>query len=226
MTRNCFFVGAIVDQPTNGFIHTNGFENTNSAPEAGIVALIAAAGLVNDGTRGNPEQRCQRRSCGFRAPAFAAQTSHQALRDNSAQGRSQQEWLNLHVAHSCDCSDGIIGVNRRQHEVSCQRSLDRDLCSFAIANFADHHDIWILPQYRTQSGGKRKAHLCIDLRLTDPVHCIFYRVFDCKDVTAAIVEQSQTPIERRCLSTTRRAGDENNSIWLRKGVAQQCVRFR
>ncbi len=37
-----------------------------------------------------------------------------------------------------------VGVERAEHEMARQRRMDRDARSFAVAHFADHHDVRVV----------------------------------------------------------------------------------
>ena len=78
------------------------------------------------------------------------QAPHQTLGENAVDGRGQQVILHAHVEHARDAAGGVVGVQRRQHQMAGQRRLDRDLGGFQIAHFADHDDVRILTHDRTQ----------------------------------------------------------------------------
>jgi hypothetical protein len=43
----------------------------------------------------------------------------------------------------------VVRVQRREHEVTRLRRLDRDLGGLEVANFADHDDVRVLAQERS-----------------------------------------------------------------------------
>ena len=69
-----------------------------------------------------------------------------------------------------------------------------------------------MPQDGPQSGGKAEADFGVHLGLAEAIHGIFHRVFHRQDVAAAIVEQLQPGIERRCLAAARGAGHQHQAI--------------
>ena len=123
----------------------------------------------------------------MRRAAGGAKPAHQPLRHHGAQGGGEQERFHAEIAQAGDGAGGIIGVQRRQHEVAGERGLHGNAGGFGVADFADHHHVWILPQDGAQPGGKAEADLGVHLGLAEAIDGIFHRVFHGQDVAAAIV---------------------------------------
>ena len=75
----------------------------------------------------------------------------------------------------------------------CERGMNGDLGRFPVANFADHDDVGILPENRSQPGGKRQVDLGIHLHLADAEQLIFHRIFDGNDVLVRRIDLRSTP---------------------------------
>ena len=67
----------------------------------------------------------------------AADAPRQPLRDDTFYRRRDEIRFNLHINEPRDGTRGIVRVKRAEDEVSCQRSMNRHLRRFIIANFAD-----------------------------------------------------------------------------------------
>ena len=88
-----------------------------------------------------------------------------------------------------------------------KRRLDGDARGFEVANFADHDDIRILTQDRTQRDGKIETDLRLDLNLIDPGKLILDRIFHGEQLQLGPIEILQRRVERRRLAAAGRAGD-------------------
>ena len=157
----------------------------------------------------------------MRRAASGAQPANQPLRHHGAQRGGEQERFHAEIAQAGDGAGGIIGVQRRQHEVARQCRLHGDAGGFGIADFADHHHIGILPQDGAQAGGKAEADLGVHLRLAEAIHGIFHRVFHGQDIAAAIVEQFQPGIECRRLAAARGAGHQHQAVGFGEAGAER-----
>ena len=81
-----------------------------------------------------------------------------------------------------------------QHKMPRQRGLDGNVGGFAVTDFADHHNVRVLPQYCTQTSGKCHAYFCIHLRLADAFDGIFHWVFNREDIARAVIQPFQASI--------------------------------
>ena len=103
--------------------------------------------------------------------------SDQPLRHDSGDRRSKQVALQPDIDQARNGSYGGVCVQGRKYQMASQGSLYRYACSFKVANFADHDDIRVLTQDRTQRGGKIETNLRLNLNLIDPGELIFDRIF-------------------------------------------------
>ena len=189
MARDRQLLAIVVDELADGVVDADRLAHSDPAFEAGAAAFGAANGFVHRRAVPQAQRGNHRRVGRLGLAASRAKPPHQPLRQHRAQRRGQQERLDPHVAQTCDRARRVVGVDGRKHEVPRQRGLHRDLGCLAVADFADHDDVGILPQDRAQSGCESQPDLGVDLRLPDPVHGIFHRVFHSQDVARAVVEQ-------------------------------------
>src|SRR5476649_2942924 len=96
--------------------------------------------------------------------------------------------------------------------MSGERGLYRNLRSFQITDFADHHHVRILAQDSAQAARERHINLGVDLGLTDAVDVVLDRILDRHDVAAGIVEPEQRTVQRRALARTRGARDQKYTV--------------
>ena len=108
--------------------------------------------------------------------AIGANSAHQALGDDRLQRRCHQKRLQPEVYETRDRRRGIVRVQRREYQVSGQRSLHRDLGGFQVTNFADQDDIRVLSQEASQGTSKGQAHVGPNLDLDEPVDVILDRI--------------------------------------------------
>ena len=63
----------------------------------------------------------------------------------------------------------VVGVQRREHEVTGERGLDRDVDGLGVADLTDQDDVGVLTQDRPQRAGEGQPALRVDLHLVDAV---------------------------------------------------------
>ena len=93
-----------------------------------------------------------------------------------------------------------------------ERRLDGDFRGLAVADFAHHDDVRVLPQNGAQPVGERQVDSGIDVNLSDPVDLVLDRVLDSDDVQLRRVDALQGGIQRRALAAAGRAGDQNDAV--------------
>ena len=91
---------------------------------------------------------------------------------------------------------------------------DGDFGGFEVADLADHDDVRVLTQKRTQGLGEIQPLLGIDVDLVDALHVDLHRVFGGGNVDVHSVEDIQPGIERYRFARTGGAGDQNHPLWL------------
>ena len=131
------------------------------------------------------------RLAGGRCDGFAAlgaKAAYQALREHTEQTRGEQVRFHTHVGEPGHRACGIVGVQRGEDQVPGEARLDGDLRSLEIADLADHDDVGILAEDRTERARKVELDLRIDLGLTDTVQRELDRILDRHDVEPPAVE--------------------------------------
>ena len=103
-------------------------------------------------------------------------------------------------------------MQRGQHQVAGQGRLCGNLRSFRIADFADHHDVRVLPQQGAERPGESEPGFVTDLELIDPRQGVFHRIFDGADVNLRRIQFLERCVKRRCLAAARRAGYQQNAV--------------
>jgi hypothetical protein len=78
--------------------------------------------------------------------AVRARSPHETLRRDADQAGGDSKRLYADVGKSRNSSDGVVGVQRRQHEVPSHRRLERDRRRFLIADFSHQQHVGILTQ--------------------------------------------------------------------------------
>lgn len=111
-----------------------------------------------------------------------AKFSPKPLRDNKSQGRSDEQRINSQIGKSLDGMSRTIGMDSRKYDMSGNRCLNGEFCSFLITYFSNHNDIRILPEKRSESRSKRKIYRRVDLCMIDSGDSVFYRIFKSGDI--------------------------------------------
>ena len=81
-----------------------------------------------------------------------AEFAHEALRHIGAARVYDVVGAHAHGDEARNRTGGVVGVKGGDHEVTGEGRLEGDGCCFVVADFADHDDIRILPQERTERG--------------------------------------------------------------------------
>ncbi len=114
--------------------------------------------------------------------AVRARSPHETLGRDTDQAGRDSEGLHPDVRQSRNRAYGVVGVQRRQHEVARHRRLERDRRCLLISDFSHQEHVGILTQHRSQHTRESKALLLVHLHLIDAAQPILYRVFDGDDV--------------------------------------------
>jgi hypothetical protein len=112
---------------------------------------------------------------------MCAQAAHQSLCQHTDQRRFKQKRRHPQIEQSGDRAGGIIGMQRSQHKMPGECRLYCHLCSFEVANFADHDDVRVLPHQcpdaRSETQIDARLHLkLIECRL-DHLDGVFNRAY-------------------------------------------------
>ena len=106
---------------------------------------------------------------------------YQPLRQHAFQRGRNEKRLHAHVNQARYRARGIVCVQRAENLMAGERGADGDFGGFKIANFADHHDIRILPQNRAQASGKSEVTSGPNGNLRDAGQLVFNRVLNGED---------------------------------------------
>ena len=145
--------------------------------------------------------------------AQAAQGAHQPLRLEGAHGRGDHEGLDAHVDQTGDAADGVIGMQRGENQVTCERATDGDLHRLLVAHFPHHDHVRIAAQNAAQSGGKGQVDLRLHRDLDDAIQLVFHRVFDGHDAALLRVQLLEEGVKRGRLAGARGACHQNDAVW-------------
>jgi hypothetical protein len=166
-------VAALQDEIADLVGHHQDLEDREAAGIAGAAAAVAADRLVERNLAvvreavEAPALDDLVDRCVFLA-ALGAERAHQALR--------------------LDRRDGGVGVQCRQHEVAGQRRLHRDLRRLGVAHLADHNDVGVLPDNRSERVRKGETNFRFHLHLIDSPNVVLYRILDRDDHALGLVE--------------------------------------
>jgi hypothetical protein len=178
---------------------------------AGSSARRAAARTADGRAGGHPVARVGRRRRPYLATCVA-ETSHEPLRKHAFHRRRDLVRRNADVDEPSDGARGVVRVQRREHEVTGERRLDRDLGRLAIADLADEDDVGVLAHDGAERRAKGEAGPLADLHLDDTRDAVLDGVLDRDDVHAAVLDLAQRRVERGRLPGSRRAGDEDEAL--------------
>ena len=156
----------------------------------------------------------------MRLAAFGAELAHQALRHHAQQTRRHQEGFDPHVHQTRHRANGVVGMQRGEHQMAGEARLHRDLRGFEIADFTDHDDVRVLAQDSAQGAGEGELYLGVHLGLADAIQVVFDGVFHRDDVVALGIQLRQTGIEGGGLARTRGAGHQNDAVGLMDQMIQ------
>ena len=186
---------AAQDELPDRVVHDEHLEDPGPSRVPGVPAVHAADRFVDLDRHVRAERRADfrlrglDRAGGGGALAVRAEHADEPLRDRGHERGRDQERLDAHVEQAGGDRRRVVGVDRREHEVSGERGVDRDLRGLDVSDLADHDDVGVLPDDRAQGRRKRQAGPRIDRHLVDARDLILDRVLDRDDV---VVERSST----------------------------------
>ena len=114
--------------------------------------------------------------------AFGAESAHQALGKNSDDGGGDKIRIDPHIDESRYCCGGIVRMQGRKDEVTCQCRLRRNLGGFLVTNLPDKDDIRIQTQDAPQHRSEGQIYLGVYLDLLDTLQLVFDWIFYSDDV--------------------------------------------
>ena len=141
-----------------------------------------------------------------------AQRADQALGHDAEQGRVDQIGRYAEIEHAGDGRRRVVGVQGGQHQMARQGRLDGHLGRFQIADFADHHDVRVLPHQGAHAIGETEIDAVLDLHLVERGLDHFDRVLNGAHVHFRRRQLLQCRVQRRRLAGTGGAGDQDDAV--------------
>ena len=151
--------------------------------------------------------------------AFRTNRTHQPLRDERFHHRSKEERLHIHVEQTGNAPHRIVRVERTEYQVTRHSRPNCDVGCLDIANFANHHHVWILPQNVSQPFGEREIDLRFHVDLRNTRQPIFHRFLNRDDPALDRIDTAEKTVERSRFAAAGRAGDKYDPIRLRQKIA-------
>ena len=156
--------------------------------------------------------------------AVRADHAHESLREHRVDRARDEIRRDVEVEQTRERRRRVVGVQRRQHEVSRERRLGGDLRRLGVADFADENDVGILSQQRAQRAGERHADFLVHRHLRHAGELVLDRIFDREDFLTPGADHLDRRVERRRLAGARRTGDEHDAVRPRYDFGEQLQR--
>ena len=86
--------------------------------------------------------------------AVRARSADETLCSDADETGRDSERLDADVGKTGDRANGVVGVQRRQHQVTSHRRLESDRRRFLVANFSDEQHVGVLTQHGPQYSGE------------------------------------------------------------------------
>ena len=213
--------GAALDEFLEAGAHETNLEECGAARVSGVAAFITTDGTTDFvGPLDRKADFGQALGTVFSwLGAMRAKAADEALGDEGADGRADEEWLDAHVEEAGDAADGVIRVERAEDEVAGECGADGDLGGFQIAHFTDHDDIRVAAQDAAERGGEGEVDLGLHSDLDDTIEFVFHRVLDRHDATLFHIKAAEEGVERGAFAATSGAGDEDDAVRARDEIA-------
>jgi len=180
-----------MDQGAQCRVHLEDFKDADAPTVAGAVAIRASRSARKHYAGWAIRRAAQSAPLrGVGHIGFATGAAHatdEALRHDSAQSRRDEVRLGPEIDEPAHGADGVVGVQRRTDQVTGEGGLQRDLGGFAVADFADHHDVRRLAQHRAQGRSKRETHGRPHRDLVDAAQLTLDGVLNGEDLAVSLV---------------------------------------
>ena len=128
--------------------------------------------------------------------ALFAQDADKSLRHDGLNRRGDEERLDAHVNQTRNRARSVVGVQRREDQVSCQRRLNRDFGDFLITDFTDQNDVRRLTKHRPEDLRESQSDVLANLALIDSFELIFDGIFSGDDLLVGAVEDVERRVQR------------------------------
>ena len=110
---------------------------------------------------------------------------------DAIESRDKIVWVDAHIQEPAKNVDDVVGVNRREDEMACERRLNGNLGRLHIANFSDHDLVRVMTENRAEAAGERQTLLFIDGYLCDAPDLIFHGIFDRENLVFLVFDLQQ-----------------------------------
>ncbi|MNS42160.1 hypothetical protein D3C72_745330 [compost metagenome] len=144
--------------------------------------------------------------------AVGADAPHQPLRQHALQTGRHHVRRRAHLDHAPDGRGGVVGVERREHQVPGHGRLEGDVEGLLVANLADENHVRVQSQHAAQGRGEGQSDFGCHLNLADAVDGVLDGVFGREDVALGLVELVERRVERAGLAGARGPGDQDQPV--------------
>ncbi len=124
------------------------------------------------------------------------------MRQDAVQRRHKVVRLDTHVQKAANHVDDVIRVDGREHQVTGERRLNRDLRGLGVADFADHDLVGIVTQDRAQSARECQALFLVDRNLRNTANLVFDRILNRDDLVFVCLDFVDRRIQRGRLTAS------------------------
>ena len=185
------------------------------APSAARETALGTAGTLTESSRfgsGYPQAIHVERLWSICFCARRTIEPDEPLRDHSKNHAGCNAPIDTEFGQPGDRSNGIVGMERRENQMSGHRCMDRSLRGFGIANLADQNHVGILTQDGAKHARKRQAGALVSLDLRDAVDFVLNRILDRNDVHWLVAKLVDQAVERGRLAASGWPDHEENAL--------------
>ncbi len=105
-------------------------------------------------------------------------------------------------------------MDGREHQVSGERALHRDVRGLGVADLADHDHVRILAQDRAQRAGEGHADLLVGVHLVHGLDVVLDRILDRHQVAVHALDLVERGVERGGLAAPGGSRDQHHAVGL------------
>ena len=138
--------------------------------------------------------------------------SHEALSEDTLQGRSQQVGFHTHIQQTRYGSRSVVSMQSRKNQMAGKGTANGNVGGFAVANLTNHDDVRVLSNNGPQTIGKIQTTLAVYGDLIDAVELILNGVLNSDDLLLRSVDLIQGGIKSGGLATTGGSGDQDYAV--------------
>src|ERR1700687_5262930 len=207
---------AVESHLTDGGVQTEQLENTQPAPVASVMTVIAATaaheGSADETFRGKPGRLDFTGWRMVRLLAFGTDDSHEALSHDRNHTGSHEEGWNADIEQTCNSARRIVRMQRTKNQVYRQRRLNRDVSCLIISDFTHENNVGRWPQHGPNDAREIQSDLMFHFHLIHAGQIVFDGLPRRYDLSIRPVRRVQCRIKGRCLARAGRAGNEHDAV--------------